>query len=234
MGILEVIKLVTKHRVEDIENSFNEMHYDYMDEKTFLFEGGKIYGLVGEHGEGGEMISAIMSGRIPIKEEDIFFDGIKMNRPDMQDIGWYVGKQEYTKGLIKKEISAKKALDYALKKYNRYNNVDEIIEDFHLTPNRLDYELSKYSGEKWRVSLAIGYACRKKVFSWMNTSVFNSILLSSGVFRFFKRLKSEGCIIILPTSRKENVEGFVDEVIEIVNPQDRTVISKNPYFVEHF
>ncbi len=92
------------------------------------------------------------------------------------------------------------------------------MEDFSLRPDRIYMKLSRYSGEKWRGSLAIGYVCRKEVFclSWMNTPDFDSILLSSGIFRFFKRLRKEGCIFILPTSRRENVEGFADEVIELV------------------
>lgn len=236
VAILEKIILVTKPRVEHIKNSFNEIHNDYIFEKTFIFEKGKIYGIVGEYGEGGELISALVSGRIPICEEEIYCDDVKVNNFTMQDIGWYVGKSEYSKGLIKKEISARKALNYAVNQYHRYANVEEITNEFHLTSDRLDYRLSQYSGERWRVSLAIGYACRKEIysFSWMNTSRFNSILLSSGVFRFFKKMREEGAIIILPTSRKENVVGFVDEVIEINNPEYKAVISEHPYFKENY
>lgn len=233
---MEKIKLVTKERIGHLTNSFDEKLHDYLREKTFIFEPGKIYGIIGEQNEGGETLSAILSGRISIKEEIFYCDGMEIDGAEIQNMGWYVGKSEYSNGIIKREISARKALISAIKKYHCYNNIDEIIEDFHLTPNRLDYELSKYSGEGWRVSLAIGYACKKKIFcfSWMNTTRFSGIILSSGVFRFFKRLKKEGCIIILPTSRKENVEGFVDEVIEVYTPQEINIITNNPYFIEHY
>lgn len=236
VAILEKIKLVTKQRVERIKNSFNEIQNDYIIDKSFVFEKGKIYGIIGEHGEGGELISSLMSGRIPIEKEVIYYDDTKIDSSNIRDIGWYVGKSEYSEGIIKKEISVKKALKNAIKRYQRYESIDEIIEDFHLTPDKLEYALSKYSGEKWRASLAIGYACKKEVycFSWMDTAHFSSILLSSGVFRFFKRMREEGLIIILPTSRKENVIDFVDEVIEINNPEYKSVISENLYFKEHF
>ena len=68
----------------------------------------------------------------------------------------------------------------------------------------------------------------------MNTACFNSILLSSGVFRFFKKLKEEGAIILLPTSRRENVIGLADEAIEINNPQYKSIISENEYFIKNF
>lgn len=236
VSVLEKIKIVTKQRVEQLKNPFGEIQYDCLYENTFVFERGKIYGIVSEYGEGGEMISAIMSGTIPINQEDIFFDKEKVENPDMHSIGWYVGKSEYHRGLMHREISAKKALTEAVKKYQRYQNVDEVVKDFHLSVDRLDYPLSQYSGEKWRASLAIGYACKKEIFcfSWMSTIRFTDILLSSGVFRFFKRLKEEGCIVILPTSYKNNVSGLADDVIEIDNAQYKSVLSDSQYFREYF
>lgn len=233
---LEKIKLVTKHRVEKVENSFYEMHNDFIFEKTFVFEKGKIYGIIGEYGEGGELISSLLSGRVPIKKEEVYYDGIQIDNYNMQKVGWYVGKKEYYKSPIKREKSVEKALRDAMKEYKRYIHLEDIIEEFHLTPDRLNYKLSQYSGERWRASLAIGYACKKEVycFSWMNTSDFNSILLSSGVFRFFNKMKKEDLIIILPTCRKENVIGLADEIIEINNPEYKCIISENSYFIEHF
>lgn len=203
---MEKIKLVTRQRSEKVSSYGCGVSNDFLYDHTFLFEKGKIYGIVAEYGEGGELLSEIMSGMIPVREEEVYFDGIKAENPRMGDIGWYLGKKECAKGIIKREISARKALERAVKEHHRYRSVGEVMEDFSLRPDRIDMELSKYSGEKWRVSLAIGYACRKEIFclSWMNTSYFAGILLSSGIFRFFKRLKQEGCIFILPTCRREN------------------------------
>lgn len=233
---MEKIKLITKESLVHVKNPFCESIVDYLTDNTFVFDKGKIYGIICEHGSGGDAISAIMSNYVICKTAEVYIDDAKATALDVKNLGWYVGKSEYTKGLITREISARKALINAVKKYQRYNSIDEVIEDFHLTSGRLNYELSKYSGEKWRASLAIGYACRKEVycFSWLNTAHFSSILLSSGVFRFFKRLKEEGCIIILPTSRKENVAGLVDEVIEIDNPRFKQVISESEYFKQYF
>lgn len=236
MAILEEIKLITKQRIEQIENSINEIQNNCILDNTFVFKKGKIYGIVGEHGEGGELISSLLSGRISAKNEIAYYDGVKVDLSKIQDKGWYVGKSEYTKGFIKREISVRKALKNAIKKYGRYKCIDEVINEFGLTADRLDYRISKYSGEKWRASLAIGYACKKEIFcfSWMDTAYFYNIMISSGVFRFFKKMKEEGLIIILPTSRKENVMGLVDEIVEINNPQYKYVVSENTYFKEYF
>lgn len=148
-----------------------------------------------------------------------------------------MGKPLYSGKLIKREISIRKALDYALKKYHKYESIDGIIEDFGLTPGRLHCGLSTNCfWEKWRASLAIGYASNKSIFCfpWMNTLVFFDCLYCSAVFQLFKRLKKEGAIIILPTSRKENVEGFVDEVIQIGSQRFEQVLSDTEYFKQYF
>lgn len=217
-------------------NHIGETYIDNIHCREYFFEKGKIYGLVGEHGSGGESISSLLTGRINLNDNIVYLDDNKLDEESIKNCGWYVGKSEYAKGLIKKEISVKHAIEIAIKKYHRYSSVDEVVTDFHLSSGRLDYELSKYSGERLRASLAIGYASNRRIycFPWMNTLYFHDIVLSSGVFRFFKKLKNEGCIIILPTARKENVIGIVDEVIEINNPRFDNMISQHPYFIEYF
>lgn len=49
----------------------------------------------------------------------------------------------------------------------------------------------------------------------MSSDYLYDIFLSSGVYRFFKKLKNEGCIIIIPTTKNENVYGIADEIYEI-------------------
>lgn len=233
---MEKVKVVTKEGFINVCNHLDEKFIDFINDNEFTFERGKIYGLIGEHGSGGEIISSLLSGRTDLNGNTVYFDDVKVSDVSIQNCGWYVGKAEYAKGLIKRELSVKKAIGKAIKNSHRYEVVNEVVEDFHLTPDRLDYKLSDYSGERLRASLAIGYASNKVIycFPWMNTAYFHDIILSSGVFRFFKRLKKEGCIIILPTSRIKNVAGLVDEVIEINNPKFKYVISEHPYFKEHY
>ena len=234
---LEKIKLITKERIVSINNPFNEKSTDYISDNIFIFEKGKIYGIICEHGGGGEAVSLLLSNQILRKEEKIYFDDVEADAMDVQQAGWYMGKPLYSKKLIKKEVSIKKALKYAIKKYQKYENLDDIIEEFALSPDRLDYSLSRNCNwEKWRASLAIGYASNKTVycFPWMNTLEFYDCLYNSSVFRLFKKLKDEGAIIILPTSRKENVAGIADEVIQIRSSRFEHVIADSQYFMEYF
>ena len=236
VAILEKIKLIIQNdRLLYVSTPLGEKSCDYISEGTYIFEKGKIYGLVSEHGGGGDGICCLLSGEAPLDKEKIIIDNREISTID--EFGWYVGKPIYTNGLIKKEATIKKSLNKAIKKYRRYNNLEEIIEMFHLSKDKLDYKFSNNSmWEMWRSSLALGYASRKSIFCfpWMNTLTFYDCMYNSGVFRFFKMLKEEGAIIILPTSREENLINFADITIRITNPRFQHVISESDYFKNNF
>lgn len=236
VAILEKIKLETKKRLIHTKNPLGEESIDYTWDDTFVFEKGKIYGVICEHGGGGEGISLLLSNQVQRKEEKVYFDDVEVGTKEIMEKGWYVGQVLYSKELLKKEISVKKALTDAVKKYHKYEKVDDVVEEFHLTEGRLNFGLSRCSWERWRASLAIGYACKKSIycFPWLNTAYFYDCLYNSAVYSFFKKIRDEGSIIILPTSRKENVSGFVDEIIEIKSPIFNRIISDNEFFRAYF
>lgn len=238
VGILEKIRLeIEEDRFISVNNPFNEKSQDYICRNVFDFKKGKIYGVICEHGGGGEAISLLLTNEVSLDTEKVYFDDKQVEASDIKNVGWYVGKPLYSKFFIKTEISVRKALNYAINKYHKYEKIDEIINEFHLTPSRLDYGLSRNcEWEKWRASLAIGYASNRRVycFPWMDSLCFYDCMINSAVYCFFKKLKNEGAIIILPTSRVENINGLVDEVIQIHSPRFEHMISENPYFKEYF
>ena len=58
--------------------------------------------------------------------------------------------------------------------------------------------------------------------------------MHSSVYCFFRKLKDEGNILILPTIRRANVEGFADEIIEIHNPDTDSIVVNNQYFKDYY
>lgn len=238
VAILEKVKLVIQgERFIKVNNPFGEKSLDYICENTFEFEKGKIYGIICEHGGGGESISLLLSNEVSLRQEKIYIDGLETNASDIKSIGWYVGKEIYSQGIFKREISIRKLLEYAINQYNRYKRLEDIIEDFGLSSDILDYGLSRNCNwEKWRASLAIGYASNKMIycFPWLDTMCFYDCMYNSSVFCFFRKLRNEGAIIILPTSRRENVNGVADEIIKINSPRFERAISDSSYFKEYF
>lgn len=238
VGKMEKVKLlIESDRFIEVDNPFGEKSTDYICKNTFVFEKGKIYGIICEHGAGGESIARLLSNTTPLKGEKVFVDDVEIGASTIEKLGWYLGKVLYSRGLIKRELSFRQALEMAMKEQHYYEKVDDIVKEFHLTPSRLDYSLSQNcEWERWRMSMAIGYANNKKsyCFPWMNTLEFYDCLYNSSVFRFFKKLTREGAIIILPTSRKENVNKLVDHIVQIHNTRFEHCISESAYFKEYF
>ncbi len=116
-----------------------------------------------EHGGGGKTISLLLSDQVSKEEEKIYFDDVSVSEQDTQQMGWYMGKPIYSNMPIRREISIKKALNYGLSRNCNW--------------------------EKWRASLAIGYASNKMVycFPWMNTLEIYDCLYNSAIFQFFRR-----------------------------------------------
>lgn len=238
VGKMEKVKLlIESDRFIEVDNPFGEKSTDYICKNTFVFEKGKIYGIICEHGAGGESIARLLSNTTPLKGEKVFVDDVEIGASTIEKLCWYLGKVLYSRGLIKRELSFRQALEMAIKEQHYYEKVDDIVKEFHLTPSRLDYSLSQNcEWERWRMSMAIGYANNKKIycFPWMNTLEFYDCLYNSSVFRFFKKLTREGAIIILPTSRKENVNKLVDHIVQIHNTRFEHCISESAYFKEYF
>ena len=238
VGKMEKVKLlIESDRFIEVDNPFGEKSTDYICKNTFVFEKGKIYGIICEHGAGGESIARLLSNTTPLKGEKVFVDDVEIGASTIEKLGWYLGKVLYSRGLIKRELSFRQALEMAIKEQHYYEKVDDIVKEFHLTPSRLDYSLSQNcEWERWRMSMAIGYANNKKIycFPWMNTLEFYDCLYNSSVFRFFKKLTREGAIIILPTFRKENVNKLVDHIVQIHNTRFEHCISESAYFKEYF
>lgn len=94
-AILEKVRLETKQRFFPIKNPFGETGSDYTDDNVFVFERGKIYGVVCEYGGGGESISLLLTKGFPKREEKVYFDGVEVDEQTVQRAGWYMGQPLY-------------------------------------------------------------------------------------------------------------------------------------------
>lgn len=55
-------------------------------------------------------------------------------------------------------------------------------------------------------------------------------MYNSAVYYFFESLKQEGAIIILPTSKRENLKGIADEVLEVDGERFKHSISSIEFY----
>lgn len=166
MAILEKIKIIIEEDgMLDYVNVYGEKTHDYIFKNEIVLKAGNIYGIICEQGAGGEGISQLLTNNKIHIEKNFFID--ETETKDIYDISWYVGKPILCKNIMKKELSVQKALEYAIKKYNRYTDIDSILEEFHLSQDKINYGLTNNTEwEKWRASFAIGYASKKRFIAF--------------------------------------------------------------------
>lgn len=65
--------------------------------------------------------------------------------------------------------------------------------------------IHKVGDERWKASIAIGFAYCKKIFCypWMNSKDIE--LLKEQMTKSIKVLTENNCIVVLPTTKEENI-----------------------------
>lgn len=201
---------------ESVRHEFRNCEYFY--EAKFEFERGKLYGILGEHGEGGGGLSWLLSGRDVIRDEKITVFGKEYKMGETVEEGWYLGE-----GIPGMDKTARKEIAAALKMSKSGLSVQDIVDKFHLTEDRLDVKVRYYSWEIWRLSAAIGYALGKKIFCFpaIDTHMIIELVRNTAFYIYVEKLRREGCILLLPSSNREILENLADEIIELNNPRFR-------------
>ena len=187
---------------------------DYLMDFCHSFEGGKIYGLIGECGSGGWGISSLLCGKESREESRVLMNGVKVSQNELEKWGWYVGEGIARRCHFSREKSVIGQIRHGLNVSKKCDE-NEIIRRFGLSDKRLDLRLSNLSWERWRASAAIGYAhdCKIFCFPWVNTSYLNDLIMNSRIEVFSDILKQEGNIVIIPTEKEESLEMIADEII---------------------
>ncbi|NOU96219.1 hypothetical protein GC093_23795, partial [Paenibacillus sp. LMG 31456] len=195
---------------------------------NLTIESGKIYGLVGSLGSGGWLLSYLLAGRDTLFSQDlklsnsqITIDGLPANNELLKSISCYIGEgvaeipykkfNSYPSKLTWKIRKIKTVADQILEGIARSENtltLHEIAILFELTginePGRIYSPLEFNSGERWRASLAIGFAFQKKLFCapWIEPHGIEYIL-SEHSRKYLKILQEAGAAIILPVSNEK-------------------------------
>ncbi len=182
----------------------------YLNKGKYHFKSSCIYTLLSDNYES-LALSYLLAGKIRSHNTDIQINGNYVSRKELQELSCFVGssssKKIFNKPTVKDEINN------ALKFSNISMNIIDIINYFSLTPGRLN-RLLKYTGnEHWRASLAIGYSGGKMIYCFPYvTEKLSSELLRLRIDEFIIRLKNEGNIIIIPSSKKSDLIKVSDKL----------------------
>lgn len=184
--------------------------YDSWRFRDISFESGKIYGLIGEHGQGPMYLSYLLGGKVDFGELRLFCNGHELSQSILEQASWNLepSNEKYRNAFVRKSI------EKALIKNRFIEDFDAIAGKFLLTEPRYDMKLFQLSGERWRASAALGYSNRKKIFyAPYKCSNFYYQMCQSGLLKVLRELTAGGAIVLLPAGSDEFLKYIVDECV---------------------
>ncbi len=184
--------------------------YDSWRFKDIKLESGKIYGLIGEYGQGPMYLSYLLGGKVDFGDLKLFCNDRELSRNALEETSWNLepSNEPYRSAFVRKSI------EKALLQNGRTEDFNAIAGKFILTEPRYDRKLFQLSGERWRASAALGYANRRKIFyAPYETSNFYYNMCLSGLLKVLRALTADGAIVLLPAGSDEFLKHIVDECI---------------------
>ncbi|MCM1117927.1 MAG: ATP-binding cassette domain-containing protein [bacterium] len=184
---------------------------DSLSHHNFEFRAGNLYGIIGEFGEGGAALSCALTGNTNYCEGKIFIDGKEETIDHIIKSSWYVGYDIYGARSPFRRKTVKEQIRNGILATHCQKDADAIQEMFRVSEERVGRTIGRVSGERWKASIAIGFAYGKKIFCypWMNSQDVEH--LKEQIKHSVQILIQNGCIVILPTTREENMRKVFSE-----------------------
>lgn len=180
---------------------------DCLQNNNFEFHVGNLYGIIGEFGNGGAALSCGITGNTGFYEGKVYIDDQERSMEYIIKNSWYVGLDlNATKRFFKKKQTIRQQIEYGVQNINQEFNIEKIQNIFNISNERINRNIEFVSGERWKASVAIGYANGRKVFCypWMNSRDID--YLKEQLMNTIKYLINSDCIVIIPTTKEENIK----------------------------
>lgn len=180
---------------------------DCLQNNYFEFHAGNLYGIIGEFGYGGAALSCGITGNTDFYEGKIYVDDKEISMEHIINKSWYVGVDlNKSKSLFRRKKTIKQQIEYGVRTSSQEFNIEAIQNIFQLSDERINRNIEFVSGERWKASVAIGYANGRKVFCypWMNSKDIEH--LKEQLSKTIEYLIQSECIVIMPTTNEENVK----------------------------
>ncbi|MFE6796497.1 P-loop NTPase family protein [Paenibacillus chitinolyticus] len=193
---------------------------DYCENFSYEFRGGHVYGIIGECGSGGWVLSYFFTGREKAQSGTLYLNNVlAADSSVLAEYGCYVGESTISRKLFG-GMTVRQQIEKGLKQTNKFT-LNELVEWFELSSSRLDRNIEHISNERWNASIAIGLAHGKTLFCfpWLNTAWIHS--LKSRITASVKILKDQGAITIIPTAKTEALNNIADYSVDIFLEEEK-------------
>lgn len=175
---------------------------DTIGHADYTFESG-IYVVEGECFAGGWALSTILTGRCSDYDGQILINDVEVNADSLRkSYSCMVGDETELRKYGFIHMSIKEQMEYGIKNGKSFCNDFQKVKDlFGVTSERMNRKMALVGIERWRDSLAIGYANGKIIYClpWMNSKNFKMMTCWE---KCLPVLLSVGAIIIIPSTSK--------------------------------
>jgi hypothetical protein len=186
---------------------------------SYAFTFGKSYLLDSGLGEGGWALSWIIGGEFDADFGTITCDNLKYNKDERKKDAWCVRHSSVkTRKFSFNDPTVQEQIQHGFKTVSgQYlKSEHEIINRFHLTPERYSRPLRQLSHEAWRASCAIGLANGKKIFCFPYIEPeFIEKFYEIWLKEMLDLLKESGALVLLPARAKKATEGLCDDIVPV-------------------
>ncbi len=185
-----------------------------LDNVSYTFKSGFVYGLYGQNGSGKTMLLRAISGLINLDSGSIFIDGEKLHDKIEfpPETGIVIENME-----LLPECSAKRNLQMLAKKKNIADEKDIIfsLERVGLDPDS-DKKVKKFSlGMKQRLNIAQAIFENQKIILLDEPTNALDEEAVQLIYKIIREEKSRGATIIVATHHKEDLKEVCDVILKI-------------------
>lgn len=208
------MRLVVENLTKDYGNNL------VLDDVSFTFESGKIYGLLGRNGSGKTTFFNCLDGLINYKKGKFYIDDIQINS---NDIGFVLTSPMLPEFLTGYEF-IKTYME--INKIEEKNKIDEYFNMVSFAKEDQDKLIKDYSsGMKNKIQILMCIISKPKIILLDEPLTSIDVVVAKEIKDIFKNLKSNH-IIIFSTHILELATSMCDEIVIINNKKLELIDSK--------
>lgn len=208
--------------IEKLQKNFDEKKV--LEDISFRFEKGKIYGLLGRNGAGKTTLFNCLNQDIEIDQGEFYIDDNGRRALTMSNIGYVLSTPTVPEFLTAREF-LKFFIEINLKDIKGLKKIDEYFEMVNILEDDRDRLLKDFShGMKNKMQMLIQFIARPDILLLDEPLTSLDVVVADEMKKLLKNIKKDH-VIIFSTHIMELAVDLCDEIV-ILNKGKLTLINK--------
>lgn len=208
--------------IERLQKNFDEKKV--LEDISFRFEKGKIYGLLGRNGAGKTTLFNCLNQDIEIDQGEFYIDDNGRRALTMSNIGYVLSTPTVPEFLTAREF-LKFFIEINLKDIKGLKKIDEYFEMVNILEDDRDRLLKDFShGMKNKMQMLIQFIARPDILLLDEPLTSLDVVVADEMKKLLKNIKKDH-VIIFSTHIMELAVDLCDEIV-ILNKGKLTLINK--------